>query len=204
MKMSGFKHVTRCWLYLSGSHKLPEQVHLDGRRALAGTLRHFEQSSHWTHWIFSLTQRDTKKIKMKEIRLCWLGVKQFSQSTSTKKYSKILRQTKRKELITQSQYRMKRRENEAWFMVVNQMTANTHYNRDLFPNSTDVFLMVMLLTDTYIQSLWWKEFKFFMLALLLNPGISLSQPRKAMSKIHNFGMLVKIFISNECYSRLYQ
>lgn len=32
-----------------------------------------------------------------------------------------------------------------------------------------------------------------MLALLLNPGLSLSQPRKAMSKIHNFGMLVKIF-----------
>lgn len=98
-------------------------------------------------------QKKNKK-KMKEIRLCWLGVKWLSQSTSTTKYSKILRQTKRKELITQSQYRMKRRENEAWFMVVNQMTANTHYNRDLFPNSTDVFLMVMLLTDTYIQSLW--------------------------------------------------
>lgn len=153
MKMSRFKHVTRCWLYLSGSHKLPEQVHLDGRRALAGTLRHFEQSSHWTHWIFSLTQRDTKKIKMKEIRLCWLGVKQLSQSTSTKKYSKILRQTKRKELITQSQYRMKRRE---WSMIYGGKPNDSELKKpctSVYVRTLPITIMIYFLT-AQMSFLW--------------------------------------------------
>jgi len=53
-KWAILKRETRCFSYLSGSHLFSEHVHLEGRRASLGSLRHLEQSSHWAHWLFSL------------------------------------------------------------------------------------------------------------------------------------------------------
>lgn len=94
-----------------------------------------------------------KKKKMKEIRLCWLGVKQLSQSTSTTKYSKILRQTKRKELITQSQYRMKRRE---WSMIYGGKPNDSELKKpctSVYVRTLSITIMIYFLT-AQMSFLW--------------------------------------------------